>query len=135
MGWQNLFYAFTQIAHNLGAVTVVATPLYFLTVRQPRHERGALWLALFGWSVQIVSGILFGLVSYYYYGQMPDIHGIAIVALVVKIGCAIAAVAGIVTALRVKDPQAGRLLGARWPVLAVLALIAISAAAFLRWYS
>lgn len=135
MNWQNLVYALTQVAHNFGAVVVVAVPLYRLITVQPARERGVLWLTLSGWAVQIASGTLFGLVSLYFYRQLPDIHGIAIVALTVKIVCAITAFVLIAVSLRARDLHTSRHATMVWQTLAMLAIVALTAAAFLRWYS
>lgn len=135
MNWQNLVYALIQIAHNFGAVVVVAGPLYFLTAGQPTSERRMLWFALLGWTVQIVSGALFGLISLYFYGQFPDIHGTAVAALIIKIVSAITALVLIVASLYAHNVHTGQRTVIQWQVLAALAFIAISAAAFLRWYS
>lgn len=123
------------MAHNLGAVTVVAGPLYFLIAGELKRERGVLWMVLAGWAVQIISGGFLGLISLYFYGQLPDIHGIAIGALVIKIACAITAFVLIIVSLSAHDLYTGRRAPITWRALAALALISISAAAFLRWFS
>src|SRR5690606_5984814 len=92
-------------------------------------------LVLAGWIIQIASGVAFGAASYLSYGRLPDIHGIAVAALLIKIGCAITGVA--LTAIYLKrepdwaDTQRGR----SWTALALLAATALTAAAFLRWFS
>lgn len=128
MDLQNLAYALIQVAHNFGAATVVAVPLYALVATRTAGARGLRWLALAGWGVQLASGALFGLVSLHFYGQLPDIHGIAIGALALKLLCAALAVLLLAWA-----PY--RCIGAAWRVLAVLGMVALSAAAFLRWFS
>ena len=105
MDLQNLAYALTQVAHNFGAVAVVAVPLYALCSMHPAGSRGLLWLALSGWALQLASGAVFGAVSWYFYGQFPDIHGIAIGALVLKVLCAL--VAGTPALLRKGHQQGG----------------------------
>lgn len=114
---------------------MVAGPLYCLITGRPKHERGMLWLTFSGWVAQIVSGTLFGLVSLYFYSQLPDIHGIAIVALIVKIVCAITALVLTALSLRARDLYADRRATITWQILAALAIVALTAAAFLRWYS
>lgn len=131
---QNLAYALTQVAHNFGAVTVVAAPCYAALCRRGVRSRGLLNTILAGWSVQIASGVLFGLVSLFYYGQLPDIHGTAVGALIIKVVCAILAVAVVIISLRSK------VLGDRtnvmvWWFLVTLGCLALTAAAFLRWFS
>src|SRR5699024_243415 len=114
MDYQNLAYALTQVAHNFGAVIVVAAPLYLLSTRLEKDTRFLLWLVLAGWLVQIGSGVLFGLVSVYYYGQLPDIRGLAIAALLTKMTCAGLGVALAIAMLKRKiDPDCTAASG-RW---------------------
>lgn len=132
MDGQNLAYALTQVGHNFGAVIVVAAPLYALATAKSAGTRGVLWLALAGWALQLASGGLFGLVSYHFYGQLPDIHGIAIAALVLKLLCALTAVALIAFGLLRATSRPSASL---WRALAALGVTALTAAAFLRWFS
>lgn len=125
---QNLAYALTQVVHNFGAVVVLATPLYALVARPGTAVRPLAWAVLAGWGAQLASGALFGLVSLHYYGQLPDIHGIAVAALALKVGCALLAVLLLGFALL-------RRRAAPWRVLAALGATALAAAAFLRWFS
>ena len=135
MDLQNLAYALTQVAHNFGAVTVVAVPLYVVSAGRPERERRVLWLVLSGWALQLASGALFGLVSFHFYGQLPDIHGIAIAALSVKVLCAVAAVVLITVSLRLRAARGDRRAALIWLALAALGMTALAAAAFLRWFS
>lgn len=137
MDYQNLAYALTQVAHNFGAVIVVASPLYLLSTRLAKDIRFLLWLVLGGWLIQVGSGLLFGLVSVYYYGQLPDIRGLAIAALLVKVACAVAGIALAIAMLKEKiDPDCTAASGRwSWRGLATLGAVALAAAAFLRWYS
>ena len=135
MDLQNLAYALTQVAHNFGAVTVVAVPLYVVCAGRPVRERRVLWLVLSGWVLQLASGALFGLVSVHFYGQLPDIHGIAVAALSVKVLCAIAAVVLVAVLLRWRAARADHRVTVIWRVLAALGMTALTAAAFLRWFS
>lgn len=137
MDLQSLAYALTQVAHNFGAVAVVAAPLF---ARWPRRadetvRRRLAWLVLAGWMLQGVSGAGFGAISYAYYGAFPDIHGIAVVALLLKMACA---ASGFVLALlvlrRARAVSAPRA-DAVWGALLLLGATALTAAAFLRWYS
>ena len=146
MNWQNLGYAAIQVAHNFGAVAVVGGPLFALwpmrLAAQAQRRLAALVLA--GFIVQAVSGAGFGAVSYYWYGQFPDIHGVAIVALVIKIVCAvIGAVVALVYLVR-EPPTTGadsagvaavRFQPLLWGVLLTLGVTGLSAAAVLRWFS
>lgn len=135
MDLQNLAYALTQVAHNFGAVAVVAVPLYALCSMHPAGSRGLLWLALSGWALQLASGAVFGAVSWHFYGQFPDIHGIAIGALALKLLCALAALALIVLSLCSRLSPDGRRNTVTWRLLATLGGTALTGAAFLRWFS
>ncbi|MEO6697001.1 MAG: hypothetical protein ABIN45_03255, partial [Gammaproteobacteria bacterium] len=83
---ENLAYSGVQLAHNFGAVAVVgsAAAATWLVSDQSSQQRLAKLMAL-GWAVQALTGAGFGATSYYFYGKFPDIKGIAIAALVVKI--------------------------------------------------
>ena len=136
MDWQGLGYAAIQVAHNFGAVAVVGGPsfaLWLLPAGAPGRRLIA-WLVLAGWSLQITSGFAFGATSYAWYGRFPDIHGIAIAALVIKIACAIAGTA--LTTFHLVSTRRGDA-GSRdpWRSLMALGATALTAAAFLRWLS
>jgi hypothetical protein len=84
---------------------------------------------------QIGSGALFGAVSLYYYGAPPDLSAVALIALAVKVLAA--AIAFLLTALYlVRGRNWGRA-GVKhtFQVLVVLGIAALTAAAFLRWFS
>ncbi|MDD5329435.1 MAG: hypothetical protein PHX38_05485 [Sulfuricella sp.] len=137
MDWQNLIYALVQVAHNFGAAAVVGGALFSLwPARQPAEiQRRLAWLVLTGWTVQGVSGGIFGAASYLFYGQLPDIHGIAIAALLIKIVCAIAgfllAAAYLLRAADWDEDERRR----AWRATFGLGATALGAAAFLRWFS
>ncbi|MBM4443075.1 MAG: hypothetical protein FJ027_21905 [Candidatus Rokubacteria bacterium] len=136
MPLENLAYALTQVLHNFGAVAVVGGPAFTLwaPALPPARERALAWLVALGWAVQIASGTSFGAVSYFYYGRLPDIHGIAVVALTIKVACA----AGGLTLATVRLLRGEGWSEARhrftWRVLAALGATALAAAAFLRWF-
>jgi hypothetical protein len=88
-----------------------------------------------GRDAQAASGAAFGGVSWLYYGRFPDIHGIAVAALLIKLACA---AAGFMLAAAYLYRGAGwreRAQQATWRALAALAATALTAAAFLRWFS
>lgn len=137
MDVQNLAYTLIQVVHNFGAVGVVGAA--FLALRADRLEsdrrRYLAWLVLFAWSVQILSGAGFGAVSFYFYGQFPDIHGAAIAALIVKVICAMTGIVLALAYLRL-GPNWSAVGHARaWQALASLGVVALTAAAVLRWFS
>ncbi|MGO9483583.1 MAG: hypothetical protein ACLPX9_03215 [Rhodomicrobium sp.] len=132
---QNLIYALIQVAHNFGAAAIVGIGVYetWLVRGSPERRLGLLLAAV--WALQASSGALFGIVSYYYDGQLPDIHGVAIEALLLKITCA---VLGFVLAVAYAKWGSGwsapkcRFI---WAASFALGAVALSAAAFLRWFS
>lgn len=137
MGSENLAYALTQVVHNFGAAAVVGGAVFVLWP-SPRLEyaRAFAWLILLGWSAQIVSGALFGVVSLYYYGETPDLSRIATAALAIKVMAALAGVWLAARCLRRSgswDRHAE--LRRAFRRLAALGVVALTAAAFLRWFS
>lgn len=136
MGAENLAYALTQAVHNFGAATVLGGTVFILwPAFRLEYSRKFAWLILFAWGAQIASGGLFGAISLHYYGTTPDLSAIALTALAVK---ALAATAGfLLTALYL-------LRGREWEranvkrtfqILLALGVTALTAAAFLRWFS
>jgi hypothetical protein len=135
---ENLVYALVQVAHNFGAVIVMGGAVYGRSPTKAAREaeRGIAWLVLTGWLVQIGSGTAFGAATYFNHGRLPDIHGVAVAALLVKISCAVVGVAMIVIWLgRTSRGGGRRLREPMWTVLVALAATALVAAAFLRWFS
>lgn len=137
MDVQNLAYALVQVAHNFGAVIVTGGAV----AAYSRLRAGAAappwlgWLVLAGWAVQAVSGAGFGAISYAYYERFPDLHGIALAALAIKMGCATAGFAAAAITLKFSgswSPARRRIV---WGGLVALAAIALTSAAFLRWFS
>ncbi|ODU43454.1 MAG: hypothetical protein ABS92_10190 [Thiobacillus sp. SCN 63-374] len=93
------------------------------------------WLILLAWGAQIVSGGLFGVTSFYYYGEMPDLSSVAMTALVVKVAAAITGFL-LAAAYLARGQEWGRASVKRsFQGLAALAILALTAAAFLRWFS
>jgi hypothetical protein len=138
MNWQNFDYTLVQIVHNFGAVVIVGGPLFALWPNGllAQAQRPLVWLVLIAFVTQAISGAAFGGVSYYWYGQFPDIHGAAIVALLIKIACAV--IGGLLTVVHLI--RHGRSAPARpepifWAILLLLGATALSAAAVLRWLS
>lgn len=138
MDAQDLAYALNQVVHNFGAVSVTAGAAggrwAAWSVAGPVHRRMA-WLALVGWVAQSASGAGFGVISYAGYGQLPDIHGIALAALSLKIACAAFGfgLSALYLAREGNWSQTQR--QGAWTALLVCAAVALAAAAFLRWFS
>jgi hypothetical protein len=134
---QNLIYAFIQVIHNFGAVAVVGTAasaLWLVQSNVAARQRAALFIAI-AWATQVASGLLFGITTYFFERHLPDIHGIAVDALLIKISCA---VTGFVLAVVYFRLNAGWTLPRQllvWRALLVLGVVALGSAAFLRWFS
>lgn len=137
MDWQNLSYAAIQIAHNFGAASVVGGSLFALWPARLGSEiqRKLAWLVLAGWAVQGASGGAFGAASYFWYGQFPDIHGLAIAALLIKIVCAIAGFLLAAAYLLYAGNWGENGQRRAWAGLLAVGTTALTAAAFLRWFS
>lgn len=96
--------------------------------------RPLLLLMAAGWAVQAASGAAFGIASYAFYGRFPDIHGVAVTALFIKAACAVVGffLAGIACLKWSRMQRHAFSIGL---LSSMLALVALSAAAFLRWFS
>lgn len=137
MDLQNLAYALAQIVHNFGAVAVTGGAMVALSPLRagsatPRWLAG---LVLTGWAMQIGSGAGFGAISYFYYGKFPELHGIAVAALGIKMLCAASGLIVAAAYLRYAAGWPEARCRNVWRGLATLAATALSAAAFLRWFS
>jgi hypothetical protein len=134
---QLLLYACIQALHNLGAVAIVGggAAALLLARRSPGIQRTLVWVITLGWVNQGVTGTLFGAASYYYDGRLPDIHGIALTALILKLDCDVLGIILGMVYLRFERGWSGavqrRILGFDFG----LGVTALTAAAFLRWFS
>ena len=134
---QNFIYALIQVIHNFGAVTVVGTAASALWLAKGNAavQHRLAFFAAIAWAVQAASGMLFGVITFYFEGHLPDIHGIAVDALLIKIGCASA---GFVLAVACVKPDSVWSVAKQlfaWRALLMLGAVALSSAAFLRWFS
>jgi hypothetical protein len=137
MDLQSLGYAIVQVAHNFGAAAVVGGAAFMLYMApQPIPlQRKFAWLVGIGWGTQVLSGMAFGAISHYYYGKFPDIHAIAIAALAIKMLCATFGLTIVALYLYYADGWVVRQRQLAWQILFALGAIALTAAAFLRWFS
>jgi hypothetical protein len=134
---QNLLYAIIQVVHNFGAVTVAgtaATALWMVRGDAAVLHRLA-WLLAVAWAVQAASGAGFGIATFYFEGHLPDIHGIAVIALFIKIACAMAGFVLAVAYIKWHSGWTAKKQLFTWRASFMLAAIALSSAAFLRWFS
>lgn len=136
MGSENLAYALTQVVHNFGAAAVLGGAVFALwPASRLEYARSFAWLILVGWGAQFASGGLFGVTSLYYYGETPDLSSVAMIALIVKVA---AAATGLLlsTLVLLRGRKWGSAGMARaFQGLAALGAVALTAAAFLRWFS
>ena len=134
---ENLYYSVAQVAHNFGAVAVVggATFALFPATQTAATHRKLAWLVGFGWVAQAMSGMSFAAVSYHYYDKLPDIHGIAMAALLIKMLCAVSGLTIVILYLHYSATWAIERWLLAWQLLTALGIIALTAAAFLRWFS
>lgn len=137
MQLENLVYALTQVIHNFGAVAVVGGAFFALKAKpdQAQLKRCMAWLVLIAWGAQGLSGMIFGGVSLYFYGEFPDLHAVAIVALAIKVLCAIIGFVVAAYYLRGAAQWSEKGRHRAWHTLTGLGAIALTAAAFLRWFS
>jgi hypothetical protein len=135
---QDLAYALNQVVHNFGAVAVTAGAAggrWAHRVVSGQDRRRYARVTLGGWVAQGSSGAAFGAISYANYGQLPDIHGIAIVALSVKIACAAFGLALSALYLTREALWTEQQRQRTWTALLSFGAVALCAAAFLRWFS
>jgi len=134
MELENILYGGVQVVHNFGAAAVTGLPIAALCFKPapPVLRRMAL-LTLVAWLAQGASGAGFGTVSFFMEGELPQIHHLALGALIVKIACAVLAVTLLtVHFLRRTASGPGVVL---WRGLAILGITALTSAAVLRWFS
>lgn len=132
---QNLLYALIQLAHNFGAVSIVGLGLYGVFVQVGQPKRHVALLQACAWALQGLSGALFGLVTYLNYHHFPDIHGIAVIALLIKIVCVVLGFFLATTYAWFYFSWSVQMRRAVWGASLALGALALSAAAFLRWFS
>ncbi len=137
MQWENLYYALTQLVHNFGALAVAGGALAGLKANNDnlQLQRKFAWLVLGGWGTQAASGLTFGAISLYLYGETPDLHLIAQAALIIKVACAVTGILLVSFYLRRASHWSVRRRRNAWAILAGLGILALSAAAFLRWFA
>ncbi len=137
MQWENLFYALTQLVHNFGALMVVGGALsgFKIQVDNLDLKRKFAWLVLIGWGVQAFSGLLFGAISLYFYGETPDLHSTAQIALMIKLVCVVLAISLVLFYIKSAENWSSKGRYRVWYGLTGLGATALTSAAFLRWFS
>jgi hypothetical protein len=132
---QNLIYASVQVVHNFGAIAVVGGSLTALWLRDVATRKRLAMVSLSGWLMQAASGATFGMVTLHYHRQLPDLSGIATYALGIKMMCAVLAILLLANYLWQADSWQETNRGRNWIATSLLGISALSAAAFLRWFS
>jgi len=132
---QNLIYAVIQVVHNFGAVAVVGGSLLALVLPERAARKRLAVLTLLGWLTQAASGATFGMTTFYYYHELPDISGIATYALGIKMLCASLGILMLAAYLWQGEHWKEQQVHGVWLSSSVLAVTALTSAAFLRWFS
>lgn len=134
---ENLDYSIVQVIHNFGAAAVVGGAVFalFPVAQTASVQRKLAWLVGSAWAAQALSGMGFAAVSYYFYEKLPDIHGIALAALLIKILCAVCGFSLVAVYLRDAAGWTAGKCRIAWQLLIALGVTALTAAAFLRWFS
>jgi hypothetical protein len=135
---ENLVYTLIQIFHNFGAAAVIGFSAAGLwgSHMEVTTQRRLFFFAGIGWLIQAVSGPSFGVASINFHGSLPDIYGIAVTALSIKIICVVIGL--LLAATLLLKRGAGKDAGisrAKFAGHFTLGVVALTAAAFLRWYS
>ena len=146
----DFIYACVQLVHNLGAAAVVGGPAVswwlarasLLTAAFPGNaaaifpiQRKLAWLTLVAWSAQLASGAGFGATTYYLKHAFPELTGIGLAALVIKVSCAVIAFTLILLYLTTGSRWSAKGHLRAWQALFTVGITALMSAAFLRWYA
>lgn len=133
---ENLVYALIQVVHNAGALAVAGAGAAAVWIAgEGAMKRRLVTIVAIGWVVQAASGGAFGAASYYFYGEFPDIHGTAVAALVIKVACVLAGFSLAIIYLRWATDWEDYQRHVARHTLFGLGALALTAAAFLRWFS
>ena len=84
--------------------------------------------------MQVLSGASFGLTSFLSRGELPEVTGVALVALYVKVGCAVAGFVLATFFLFAAPERREQTQRWMWPCLLCIGATALCGAAFLRWF-
>lgn len=132
---QNLSYSVVQVLHNFGAVAAVGGSVAAVFVRDAGVRGNLAWMVLSGLILQSLSGAGFGAVSYFFHYKFPDISGIAFAALAIKMLCVSLGIPLLSIYIVRSSTWTQKKNDAVWVSSSALAVIALTAAAILRWFS
>ena len=130
----DLPYALVQVVHNLGAAGVVAPAVGALWLSSDAAPRRRLaWLSTGSWALQAATGAGFAAVSWFGKGALPEVEGVALWALAIKLACTALGLAAGITLLRRRAVGVTTRIWL-WSASLAAGLGALFGAAFLRWY-
>lgn len=132
---QSLIYALIQNIHNIGAVTIVGVSVYGLFFAREHQKKLLAIVISFAWALQGISGAAFGVTTLYFYQQLPDIHGVAVAALAIKVACVILGFFVASSYVVFCTELSLAIKKVFWITLFFLGNIALSSAGYLRWFS
>ncbi|WP_353433025.1 hypothetical protein [Polynucleobacter sp. MWH-UH23A] len=132
---QSLLYALIQAIHNIGAVVIVGVGAYGLFFAIGEYRRLLAGVQAFAWVIQGITGGAFGLTTFHYYHQLPDIHGTAIAVLLIKIACVILGFIFSATYVIYCTRFSKTIEKIYWWPMFMFGVLALISAAFLRWFS
>lgn len=145
----DFLYACIQLVHNIGAAAVVGSPAAACWLVRAKPvvagaagaressvpvQRKLAWFTMLAWSAQIASGAGFGATTYYLKHALPELTGVGLAALGIKMSCAALCCLLVPLVLRGAPRWSLRRQLGAWRALFLLGLTALVAAAFLRWY-
>lgn len=130
----NFVYAIIQIAHNFGASIVIGGSFFSYWLPNLTRKKLA-WAVLIGWLIQGLSGAGFGVTSYVFHGHLPEIHGIAMISLFIKIICTVIGLILSMSVIFKRETWVEKNRNLIWGSMFTAAATALFAAAILRWFS
>jgi hypothetical protein len=144
-----LLYSCVQLVHNIGAAAVVGSPAVAWWLARASRKPECLfgnplaivtvlhrlaWFTAIAWITQILSGIGFAATTYHLKHELPELTGIGLTALGIKITCALISIAFVIFYLKASSHWSVQTKIKVWQLLFMLGLAALVSAAFLRWY-
>ena len=145
----DFLYSCVQLVHNIGAAAVVGSPAiaWWLT-RASRKPEGLFgsplaivsvlhklaWFTVIAWMTQVLSWVGFAATTYYLKHGLPELTDVGLMALGIKITCAIISIAFVFYYLKASSHRSVQTKAKVWQLLFMLGLAALISAAFLRWY-
>jgi len=145
----DFLYACVQLVHNIAAAAVVGSPAaawWLVQANQVPAElpgrpvatalalRRLAWFTMLVWLIQVASGTGFAATTYYLNHELPELTGVGLSALRIKVACALVSVALAILYLRNSSRWPAHCQTRVWQTLFALGLTALMSAAFLRWY-